>query len=165
MISPLMVKTGLLPIKRTGRFCGRFRTNDHVQSIRTVLEKSIKFHRPLILAFVDLYKAFDTINLDAVLALDASRIDYRYAKLIYNVYKNASKVVEQHESTKPIRIGRGVQQGNTMSMCLLSFWNTLSKCLIGKSRAFIQFNSFCIWTKSNKHAFCRRDSCKRRQHK
>ena len=67
----------------------KFGTNNHLQSIRTVIEKSIEYNRPLVLAFVDFQKAFDTVGPKAVLSvLQECRVDYRYTKLINNIYKN-----------------------------------------------------------------------------
>ena len=97
-------------------FRAKFGTNDHLQSIKTVIEKSIEYNRPLVLAFVDFQKAFDTVEPKAVLsALQECRVDYRYTKLIYNIYKNAKVTVKLHENTKCIQIGRGVRQGDTIS--------------------------------------------------
>ena len=77
------------PPEQTG-FRAKFGTTDHLQSIKTVIEKSIEYNRPLVLAFVDFQKAFDTVEPKAVLsALQECRIDYRYTKIIYNIYKNA----------------------------------------------------------------------------
>ena len=99
-----------------GGFRTKFGTNDHLQSIKTVIEKSIEFNRPLVLAFVDFQKAFDTVEPKAVLsALQECRVDYRYTKLIYNIYKNAKVTVKLHENTKCIQIGRGVRQGDIIS--------------------------------------------------
>ncbi|XP_045460954.1 uncharacterized protein LOC123671253 [Harmonia axyridis] len=103
------------PIEQAG-FRRGFGTNDHLQSIKTVIEKSIEYNRPLVIAFVDFHKAFDTVELSAVLdSLQKCRVDYRYTKLIYNIYKNATMMVRLHENTNLIRIGRGVRQGDTMS--------------------------------------------------
>lgn len=99
-----------------GGFRKGFGTNDHLQSIKTVIEKSIEYNRPLVLAFVDFHKAFDTIEMDAILhSLQECRIDYRYTRLIYNIYSNATMMVKLHENTDPIQITRGVRQGDTMS--------------------------------------------------
>ena len=62
-------------------FRAKFGTNDHLQSIKTVIEK--KHRIPLVLAFVDFQKAFDTVEPKVVLsALQECRVDYRYTKLI-----------------------------------------------------------------------------------
>lgn len=103
------------PIEQAG-FRRGFGTNDHLQSIKTLIEKSIEYNRPLVIAFVDFHKAFDTVEMSAVLdSLQKCRVDYRYTKLIYNIYKNATMMVRLHENTNPIEIGRGVRQGDTMS--------------------------------------------------
>lgn len=103
------------PIEQAG-FRRGFGTNDHLQSIKTLIEKSMEYNRPLVIAFVDFHKAFDTVELSAALdSLQKCRVDYRYTKLIYNIYKNATMIVRLHENTNPIKIGRGVRQGDTIS--------------------------------------------------
>lgn len=103
------------PVEQAG-FRAGFGTNDHLQSIKTIIEKSVEYNRPLVLAFVDFQKAFDTVERDAVVnSLQKCRIDYRYTSLIHNIYKNATMKVKLHENTSAIPIGRGVRQGDTMS--------------------------------------------------
>lgn len=46
-------------------FHRRFGTNDHLQSIKTNIEKTTEYNRPVILAIIDIHKAFDTIELKA----------------------------------------------------------------------------------------------------
>ena len=68
-----------------------------------MIEKSIEYNRPLVLAFVDFENAFDTVEPQAVLSvLQEYRVHYRYTKLIYNIYKNAKVTVKLHDSTKCI---------------------------------------------------------------
>lgn len=93
-----------------------FGTNDHLQTIKLLIEKTVEYNRPLVLAFVDFHKAFDSIELESIIeALNESRIDSRYTKLIYNIYKNATTTVQLHETSKPINMERGVRQGDTLS--------------------------------------------------
>lgn len=103
------------PVEQAG-FRKLFGTNDHLQSVKTLIEKTIEYNKPLVLAFVDFHKAFDTVELKAVLeALQECRIDYRYMKLIYNIYKNATMSVQLHENSNKIKINRGVRPGATRS--------------------------------------------------
>lgn len=103
------------PLEQAGFRTG-FGTNDHLQAVRALIEKSIEYNRPLALVFVDFHKAFDTVEPSAILkTLQECRVDYRYTKLIYNIYKNATMVVKLRENTERIPIRRGVRQGDTMS--------------------------------------------------
>lgn len=102
--------------KEQAGFRSAFGTNDHLQSIKTLIEKTVEYNRPLALLFIDFHKAFDTVELKALIkALGECRIDYRYSKLIYNIYNNATMSIKLHESSQPIEVGRGVRQGDPMS--------------------------------------------------
>ncbi|GJQ69342.1 hypothetical protein Trydic_g6470 [Trypoxylus dichotomus] len=77
-----------LALRKTGTeqagFRSGFGTSDHLQSIKTLIKKTIQYNRPFILAFVDFYKAFDTTELMAVLR---TLQECRVPKPIYNIYK------------------------------------------------------------------------------
>lgn len=91
-------------------------TNDHLQAIKILIEKSVEYNRPLVLVFIDFHKAFDTIELTSIIAaLEQCRIDYRYTRLIEYIYSNAITTVKLHETTDKIKVGRGVRQGDTIS--------------------------------------------------
>ena len=91
-------------------------TNDHLQAMKVLIEKSVEYNRPLALVFVDFHKAFDTVELASIIAaLEQCRIDYRYTRLIEYIYSNATTTVKLHETTGKIKVGRGVRQGDTIS--------------------------------------------------
>ena len=93
-----------------------FGTNDLLQSIKTLIEKTMEYNKPLVLLFIDFHKAFDTIELKAILdALNDCRVDFRYSRLIYNIYKNATMSVRLHEASNHIEIEREMRQGDTIS--------------------------------------------------
>lgn len=91
-------------------------TNDHLQVIKVLIEKSVEYNRPLALVFIDFQKAFDTVELTSIIAaLEQGRVDYRYTRLIEYIYSNATTTVKLHETTDKIEVGRGVRQGDTIS--------------------------------------------------
>lgn len=91
-------------------------TNDHLQTIKTLIEKSIEYNKPLALIFIDFKKAFDTVELPSILnALNECRVDHRYTELLHNIYRNATGCVKLHALTKKYTIERGIRQGDTMS--------------------------------------------------
>ena len=103
------------PCKQAG-FRSGYGTNDHLQVIKSLIEKCIEYNKPIVLIFVDYEKAFDTIDQhEMLLALADCRIDYRYIALIKNVYDTATASVRLHEDTKKFRIERGVRQGDVIS--------------------------------------------------
>lgn len=95
-------------------FRRNYGTNDHLQTIKTLIEKSIEYNKPLVLIFVDFNKAFDTVELQAILsALQQNRIDYRYTQLIQHIYNNATANVKLHEYINKYRIKRITWDGDT----------------------------------------------------
>lgn len=105
--------------KEQAGFRPGFGTNDHLLSIKVLIEKCIEYNKPLILIFVDYEKAFDSVNQQRLLeALSECRIDYRYTTLIKHIYNNATASVRLHEDTKKFRIEKGVRQGDTLSPLL-----------------------------------------------
>ncbi|CAG9122094.1 unnamed protein product [Plutella xylostella] len=76
-----------------------------------------EYNLPLCLAFVDYEKAFDSIELWAMLqSLQRCHIDYRYIEVLRCMHNAATMSVQLHEhSTKPIQLQRGVRQGDVIS--------------------------------------------------
>lgn len=95
-----------------------FGTSDHLQSLRSLIEKSAEYNIPLHLAFVDYEKAFDSIEQWSIwAAMENARIDSRYTNLLKFIYRNATLQVHISEdiTTDKISIGKGVRQGDTIS--------------------------------------------------
>ena len=90
---------------------------DHLQVIKTLMEKVNEYNITLWVAMIDYEKAFDSIEIWAVLnALSNARIDYRYTNIIKYIYENAtSQIITTQEKTNKIQIKRGVRQGDSIS--------------------------------------------------
>ena len=105
------------PVEQAG-FRKGFSTMDHLQTVRSVMEKCSEYNVPLYMAFVDYKKAFDSVETWAFLsALEDARIDSRYTALIKNIYENGTfhvKVSDELKTDK-ITIGKGVRQGDPIS--------------------------------------------------
>ena len=68
------------------------------------------------LAFIDFEKAFDSVEIWAVMdGLDNCRVDSRYSQILKNIYKNATSTIILHEPSPKFYIKRGVRQGDTIS--------------------------------------------------
>lgn len=102
--------------KEQAGFRKGFSTADHLLTMKILIEKANEYHIPMFIALVDFEKAFDCVEHWAVInALQNSRIDYRYTDLIENLYRNGSTRIKVFEGTEPIRLRRGVRQGDTIS--------------------------------------------------
>ncbi|PZC75698.1 hypothetical protein B5X24_HaOG205730 [Helicoverpa armigera] len=97
-------------------FRSGFSTNDHLQTLKTVIEKCNEYRKPLILTFVDYEKAFDSIEWWVVeRALVKCRVDERYIQILNHLHANATACVSLHKKTRKFPLGRGVRQGDTIS--------------------------------------------------
>lgn len=75
-----------------------YSTIDHIQAVRTLVEKCTEYNIPLHMGFIDYQKAFDSVKNWAVLtAMDKARIDSRYSNLIKNVYEHVTLHVKIDE--------------------------------------------------------------------
>lgn len=91
-------------------------TNDHLQVLKSLIEKCVEYNKPLVFIFVDYEKAFDSVDQHTMLrALSDGRIDYRYSTVIKYIYENATACVRLHDNTDKFNIERGVRQGDTIS--------------------------------------------------
>lgn len=97
-------------------FRSGYGTNDHLQVIKTLIEKSVEYNKPLVLVFVDYEKAFDSIKQKEMFkALADCRVDHRYSAILQHIYHNATANVRVYEKTEKFKIQRGVRQGDTIS--------------------------------------------------
>ena len=97
------------PVEQTG-FRSGYSTNDHLQVVRTLIEKCNEYKIGIALAFIDCEKAFDSVETWPILnGLDEARVDSRYTRTIRYVYKNATSCVKLHKSTDKFKNGRGVR--------------------------------------------------------
>lgn len=103
------------PVEQAG-FRSGFSTNDHLQVMRTLIEKCNEYKIGIVLIFIDFEKAFDSVEIWSILeSLDECRIDSRYSNTIRYVYENATSCIKLHKNTDKFKIGRGVRQGDTIS--------------------------------------------------
>ncbi|CAG9840233.1 unnamed protein product [Diabrotica balteata] len=102
-----MLTCGYEP-KEQAVFRAGYGTNDHLHTIKILIEKCIEYNIPLVLAFVDYEKAFDSVEFETVVeALNKGRIDYRYTTLIKNIYENAKSSIRLHEDTEKCSLSLG----------------------------------------------------------
>ncbi|CAK1600454.1 unnamed protein product [Parnassius mnemosyne] len=94
-----------------------FSTIDHIHTLRQIVQKSEEYNLPLCLAYVDYAKAFDSVEIWAVLqSLQRCQVDCRYIEVLKCLYSRATMAIRvQNQSTKPIQLQRGVRQGDVIS--------------------------------------------------
>jgi len=103
------------PVEQAG-FRSGFSTNDHLQVMRSLIEKCNEYKIPIAIIFIDFEKAFDSVELWSIMdSLDECRIDSRYTRLIKYIYEHATSSVKMHKHTDKFQVERGVRQGDTIS--------------------------------------------------
>lgn len=80
---------------------------DHLQTLRTIIEKS---NLPIYLVFVDYQKALDYVETWAILnSLYNARIDSIYLSFIKHIYDTTQVKIDENLKTDKIPIKRGVR--------------------------------------------------------
>ena len=93
-----------------------FSTVDHLHAVNQLIEKCVEYKIPLVAAFVDYNKAFDSVEISDVLeALHEQGIEPVYINIFKHIYKQAKSFIRMHKDSKPFHLGRGVRQGDTSS--------------------------------------------------
>ncbi len=89
---------------------------DHIQTVSRVIEVCREYHLPLVLTFVDYEKAFDSVEINAILsALVDEGVDASYIRTIANCNKGCNTTIQLFQRPLSIPIGKGVRQGDTIS--------------------------------------------------
>lgn len=97
-------------------FRSGYSTMDHLQSINQILERCREYHIPLCLVFVDYEKAFDSIEINAVInALAHQGIETTYLKMLLNINNGCTTKFRLFYNDILVPVKRGVRQGDTIS--------------------------------------------------
>lgn len=103
------------PIEQAG-FRKGYSTTDHIHTLEQVIEKYQEFQRPLYIAFIDYQKAFDTISHSAIWrTLLTQNVNQRYINILKDLYEKSQSRVQLDNVGPPIKIERGVKQGDPLS--------------------------------------------------
>ena len=98
-----------------------FSTRDHLFCLTQVLERSREYKLPLCAVFVDFEKAFDSVEVNAVLqSLVEQGINKEYVELLKDANTRCSTEITLFKSPINIPVGKGVKQGDTISPKLFS---------------------------------------------
>ncbi|KAE9412410.1 hypothetical protein Angca_002983, partial [Angiostrongylus cantonensis] len=102
-------------------FRKEFSTMDNIHTLTRLIEVSREYKRPLCLTFIDLEKAFDSIEIEAVMeALGNQGVPTQYIKILRELYNNfTTKISPFYNDINVddinIDVKRGVRQGDTTS--------------------------------------------------
>ncbi|KAE9417833.1 hypothetical protein Angca_009674, partial [Angiostrongylus cantonensis] len=103
------------PCEQTG-FRKGFSTMDHIHKLTRLIEVSREYKRPLCLTFIGLLKAFDSIEIEAVIeSLGSQGVPTQYIKILRELYKNFTTKIAPFYNDINVDVKRGVRQGDTIS--------------------------------------------------
>ena len=107
-------------------FCPNCSTTDMIFSVRQVQEKCIKQNMDLAAIFIDLTKAFDTFNIEALLViLSKLGCPTKFVNLIRQVHDDMTgQVLSDSEASEPFSISNGVKQGCVLAPVLFNLFIT-----------------------------------------
>ncbi|EPB73966.1 hypothetical protein ANCCEY_06928 [Ancylostoma ceylanicum] len=102
------------PCEQAGVWKG-FSTIDNMHTVTRLIEVPREYKMPLCLTFVDLRKAFDTIETEAVLeALGNQGVSTQYTRILRELYSNFTTKISPFYDDITIGVRRGVRQGDTV---------------------------------------------------
>ncbi|KAE9421597.1 hypothetical protein Angca_004733, partial [Angiostrongylus cantonensis] len=80
------------------------------------IKVSREYKRPLCLTFIDLQKAFDSVEIEAVMeALGSQGVPTQYIKILCQLYKYFATKISPIYNDINVDAKRGVRQGDTIS--------------------------------------------------
>ncbi|KAK6762466.1 hypothetical protein RB195_023259 [Necator americanus] len=103
------------PCEQAG-FRKGFSTIDRIHTVSKLIEVSREYKMSLCLTFIDLKKAFDSVETEAVVeALDNQGVPTQYIKVLRELYSNFTTGISPFYKNIISDVKRGIRQGDTIS--------------------------------------------------
>ncbi|KAK6764960.1 hypothetical protein RB195_025048 [Necator americanus] len=115
-ILPSEIRHAIMTPCEQARFRKGFSTIDHIHTVSKLIEVSREYKMLLCLIFVELKKAFDSVETEAVVeALDNQDVPTEYIKVLRELYSNFTTGISPFYKNIIIDVKRLVRQGDTIS--------------------------------------------------
>ena len=105
---------------------------DHIFTVKQIIEKVAQHGRAVFMGFIDLKKAFDTVPRDRLWDILRDRgIDRKLIRMIKHIYRDNTNCVIQHGKTsEAFTTNEGLRQGGGLSPCLFTIFmdEIIRKC-------------------------------------
>uniref|UniRef100_A0A2S2QSL5 LINE-1 reverse transcriptase n=1 Tax=Sipha flava TaxID=143950 RepID=A0A2S2QSL5_9HEMI len=96
---------------------------EEILAIRVLTERRLNVNRNTFITFIDLEKAFDTVNWALLMSsMMKTRIDWRDRRIIMLLYKEQETLIEVEEHSTTAKIKRGIRQGCSLSPYLFNIF-------------------------------------------
>ena len=113
-------------------FRKKYSTMDHIFTLTQLLERAREYRLPMCVAFVDYEKAFDSVEINAVLqSLRKQGVASQYVDLLREANSGCTTDVSLLSSPIRVPVQKGVKQGDTISPKL--FTACLENIMRGRS--------------------------------
>lgn len=98
-------------------------TREAILALKQILERRIDVDLPTFVTFIDLEKAFDKVDWILLMkTLKNKRIDWKDRRLILNLYRTQTMIIDVNGVTKKANIRKGVRQGCPLSPYLFNIF-------------------------------------------
>ena len=103
-------------------------TRDQIANIRWIMAKAREFQKNIYFCFIDDAKAFDCVDHNKLWKILRQRgIPNHLTCLLRNLYVGQEATVRTgHGTTDQFQVGKGVRQGCTLSLCVLTCMQSTS---------------------------------------
>ena len=107
-----------------GGFRKSFRTQDHIFTIQSLVDKYLAENKRIYACYVDLKKAYDSVWREGLFyKLRKNGIDEKTVNIITNMYKNTfTSIIYKGHLLEKIRVSKGLKQGDNLSPILFNIY-------------------------------------------